>query len=104
MIQAGDGTLIPWVSGSGKPMRIAAAAPDIPWSDLAYSLQPNGHTLDYVVDAPYLARGRIGVVKQSFVAGLYGDRPGAEQLRAAGHRSRRRPDDLVRGDQRRRAI
>jgi hypothetical protein len=71
MIQAGDGTLIPWVSPSGKQMRIAAAQPDIPWTDLAYSLQPNGHTLDYVVDAPYLARGRIGVVKQSFVSGLY---------------------------------
>ncbi len=72
MIQAGDGTLIPWVSPGGKAMRIAAAQPDIPWTDLAYSLQPNGHTLDYVSDAPYLARGRIGVMKQSFVTGLYG--------------------------------
>src|SRR3954453_9357840 len=71
MIQAGDGTLIPWVSPGGKAMRIAAAQPDIPWTDLAYSLQPNGHTLDYVSDAPYLARGRIGVMKQSFVSGLY---------------------------------
>ena len=62
----------PWVSDGGKPMRIAAAQPDIPWTDLAYSLQPNGHTLDYVADAPYLQRGRIGVLKQSFVAGLYG--------------------------------
>ncbi|HJQ83975.1 MAG TPA: CocE/NonD family hydrolase, partial [Candidatus Binatia bacterium] len=67
-----DGYLVPWVSPGGKPMRIAAAQPDIPWTDLAYSLQPNGHTLDYVADAPYLMRGRIGVVKQSFVAGLYG--------------------------------
>ena len=49
-------------------MRIAAAQPDIPWTDLAYSLQPNGHTLDYVVDSPYLQRGRIGVMKQSFVS------------------------------------
>jgi hypothetical protein len=71
MIPANDGTLIPWVSDGGKPMRIAAVQPDIPWTDLAYSLQPNGHTLDYVVDAPYLQRGRIGVMKQSFVAGLY---------------------------------
>ena len=71
MIPANDGTLIPWVSDGGKPMRIAAAQPDIPWTDLAYSLQPNGHTLDYVVDSPYLKRGRIGVMKQSFVAGLY---------------------------------
>jgi hypothetical protein len=71
MIQAGDGTLIPWVSEGGKEMRIAATQPDIPWTDLAYSLQPNGHTLDYVADAPYLKRGRIGVMKQSFVSGLY---------------------------------
>jgi predicted acyl esterase len=71
MVQAGDGTLVPWVSPGGKAMRIAAAQPDIPWTDLAYSLQPNGHTLDYVVDSPYLQRGRIGVMKQSFVSGLY---------------------------------
>jgi predicted acyl esterase len=50
-------------------MRIAAAAPDIPWTDLAYSLMPNGRTLDYVADAPY--GNRVGVEKQSFVAGLY---------------------------------
>jgi dienelactone hydrolase len=71
MIPANDGTLIPWQSDGGKAMRIAAAQPDIPWSDLAYSLQPNGHTLDYVVDSPYLKRNRIGVMKQSFVSGLY---------------------------------
>jgi hypothetical protein len=71
MVQAGDGTLVPWVSDGGKAMRIAAAQPDIPWTDLAYSLQPNGHTLDYVADSPYMQRGRIGVMKQSFVSGLY---------------------------------
>ena len=66
-----DGSLVPWTGPDGKQMRIAAAAPEIPWTDLAYSLMPNGHTLDYVADAPYDARGRIGVLKQSFVAGLY---------------------------------
>ena len=66
-----DGHLVPWVSAGGKAMRIAATQPNIPWTDLAYSLTPNGHTLDYVADAPYLMRGRIGVMKQSFVAGLY---------------------------------
>ena len=71
MIPDNDGTLIPWVSQGGKAMQIAGTQPDIPWTDLAYSLTPNGHTLDYVADAPYLARGRIGVMKQSFVAGLY---------------------------------
>jgi hypothetical protein len=69
-----DGTLAPWVSDAGKSMEIAAVQPDIPWTDLAYSLQPNGATLDYVADAPYLGPDgdrTIGVLKQSFVAGLY---------------------------------
>src|SRR5207247_1744413 len=47
----------------------AAAAPNIPWTDLAYSLVPNGSTLDYVSDAPY--QGRIGVEKLSLINGLY---------------------------------
>jgi hypothetical protein len=65
-----DGSLVPWTSpGDGLPMRIAAATPDIPWSDLAYSLTPNGAKLDYVADASYT--GRIGIEKQSFDSGLY---------------------------------
>ena len=64
-----DYSLVPWESPDGKPMQIAAAAPNIPWTDLAYSLAPNGSTLDYVADAPY--QGRIGVQKESLVTGLY---------------------------------
>ncbi len=65
-----DGQLIPWVSPANSiPMRIAGAAPDIPWSDLAYSLAPNGGTLDYVADNSYT--GRIGIQKQSLVNGLF---------------------------------
>ena len=64
-----DGSLAPWTSPGGKAMKIAAAAPDIPWTDLAYSLMPNGRTLDYVADAPY--GSRVGVEKLSFVSGLY---------------------------------
>jgi dienelactone hydrolase len=65
-----DGSLVPWTSPVGHvPMRIAAATPDIPWSDLAYSLNPNGAKLDYVADAPYT--GRAGVEKLSFQTGLY---------------------------------
>jgi predicted acyl esterase len=64
-----DGSLVPWTSPGGKAMRIAAAAPEIPWTDLAYSLMPNGRTLDYVADAPY--GNRVGVEKLSFVSGLY---------------------------------
>src|SRR3954451_23964345 len=50
-------------------MRIAAAAPIIPWSDLAYSLTPNGHKFDYVADPAYT--GRMGIEKESFNNGLY---------------------------------
>jgi predicted acyl esterase len=65
-----NGTLVPWTSPSrGLPMRIAGATPDIPWSDLAYSLTPNGRKLDYVSDASY--GGRVGIQKQSFNAGLF---------------------------------
>lgn len=64
-----DSSLVPWQSPAGKPMQIAATAPSIPWTDLAYSLVPNGSTLDYVADAPY--RGAVGVEKQSLIQGLY---------------------------------
>jgi predicted acyl esterase len=69
-----DGTLVPWRSPEGAQMELAAAVPQWPWTDLAYSLMPNGLTLDYVADAPYLGPdgdGRIGVEKLSFVSGLY---------------------------------
>jgi hypothetical protein len=65
-----DYSLVPWTSPSGKPMRMAATAPYMAWSDLAYSMVPNGSTLDYVADAPY--RGRPGVMKQSYFNTLYG--------------------------------
>jgi acetyl xylan esterase AXE1 len=64
-----NGKLVRWRSPEGKRMRIAATAPNVPWTDLAYSLSPNGSTLDYLADSPY--RGRPGVEKQSFVNGLY---------------------------------
>ena len=43
--------------------------PFIPWTNLPYALVPNGSTLDYVANAPY--RGRLGVMKSSFVNSLY---------------------------------
>jgi predicted acyl esterase len=65
-----DGSFVPWTSPGGTPMRIAAAAPLIPWSDLAYALTPNGRTLDYRSENPY--GPRAGVQKQSYIAVLYG--------------------------------
>ncbi len=65
-----NGQLVPWTSpANGIPMRIAAATPIVPWTDLSYSLDPNGGTLDYVADSPY--SGRIGIEKESLVGGLY---------------------------------
>jgi len=70
-----DGSLVAWKSPAGTAMELAAAVPQWPWSDLAYSLMPNGATLDYATDSPY--RGAdgsapIGVEKASYVSGLYG--------------------------------
>jgi hypothetical protein len=64
-----DGSLTAWKSPGGLDMRIAAAAPLIPWSDLAYSLVPNGRTLDYLIENPYGLRA--GVAKQSWITALY---------------------------------
>jgi predicted acyl esterase len=66
-----DGSLTPWTSPAGRPMRIAGAVPWIPWSDLAYALAPNGRTLDYEVTSQTADLEPFGIVKQSFVAGLF---------------------------------
>ncbi|MBK5231760.1 MAG: acetylxylan esterase [Thermoleophilia bacterium] len=65
-----DDSLVPWKSPvTLTPMSLAVALPNIPWTDLAYSLVPNGSNLDYIEDSSYF--GRFGVMKQSFVNGLY---------------------------------
>ena len=96
-----DGTLVPWTSPNGTPLRIAAAAPEIPWTDLAYALMPNGGTLDYVADAPYTGRYRRQEVLRR--------RPlprGRRQrrVRPPGSRPRRRHHALVPAHERRRAL
>ncbi|HEX6457019.1 MAG TPA: CocE/NonD family hydrolase, partial [Solirubrobacterales bacterium] len=70
-----DGTLVPWQSPRGREMELAAAVPQWPWTDLAYSLMPNGSTLDTNTDSPYLGphgEFKIGIEKASYVSGLYG--------------------------------
>jgi hypothetical protein len=66
-----DGSLKPWTSPKGRPMRIAAVAPYIPWSDLVYSLLPNGRYLDYLVPKERESFEPFGFMKESFVSGLY---------------------------------
>ena len=64
-----DGRLVPWRSPKGVPMEIAAARPEIGWSDLAYALVPTGRTLDYRGHNPY--GGAFGIPKQSYLEGLF---------------------------------
>jgi hypothetical protein len=53
-------------------MRIAAAVPEIPWSDLVYALEPNGRTLDDAITGPRDDLDPFGIEKQSWVSGLFG--------------------------------
>ncbi|MBN8866718.1 MAG: acetylxylan esterase [Solirubrobacterales bacterium] len=64
-----NGSYAAWTSPEGTPMSIAVSAPTIPWTDLAYALNPNGNDLDYIKDSPYY--GPFGVMKQSYVSALY---------------------------------
>ena len=66
-----DGSYAPWRSPGGRQLQLAAAAPYIPWSDLVYALTPNGRNLDYTLPPPDESRKPLGVMKQSFVSGLY---------------------------------
>ena len=66
-----DGTLEPWTSPKGTPMRTAAAVPIVGWSDLVYALVPNGNTLDYTITGPTDDLTPYGVMKQSLVTYLY---------------------------------
>jgi hypothetical protein len=70
-IRNADGTYAPWTSPNGLPMRIAGAAPSIPWTDLVHSLTPNGHTLDNFVTDADDDLSPVGVMKATFVSGLF---------------------------------
>jgi fermentation-respiration switch protein FrsA (DUF1100 family) len=64
-----DGNLRPWRSPDGERMKIAAAAPQIGWSDLSYALTPNGSMLDFRSHNPH--RPPAGVAKDSYLTGLF---------------------------------
>jgi hypothetical protein len=66
-----DGRLVPWRSPGGTPLRIAAAAPVIPWTDLIYAIAPNGRTLTYTVTPPGVNAAPVGIAKQSFASGIF---------------------------------
>jgi hypothetical protein len=57
---------VPGSRGTAATMSVptAAASPSMPWSDLAYSLLPNGRTLDYTI-AGLHSDLAVGILKQS---------------------------------------
>lgn len=66
-----DGRLVPWRSPGGTRLRIAAAAPVIPWTDLVYAIAPNGRTLTYAVTPPGADTTPVGVFKTSFANAIF---------------------------------
>lgn len=66
-----DGSFAPWTSPKGTPLRIAAAYPRWLWSDLVYSLLPNGRFLDFRAPTATESRDPIGVPIQSYITGLF---------------------------------
>jgi hypothetical protein len=68
-----NGKLVPWESPTNEAMEIAAAVPQWPWTDISYSLAPNGRNLDYVTNSPYkgpTGKLPIGVWKASWSEAL----------------------------------
>ena len=65
-----DGSLAPWRSPGGAPLRIAAAAPVIPWTDLLGAIAPNGRTRTDEVTPPAATSDPVGVFKASIAHGI----------------------------------
>ncbi|MGE5290726.1 MAG: CocE/NonD family hydrolase C-terminal non-catalytic domain-containing protein [Micromonosporaceae bacterium] len=80
-----DGTLVPWRSPDGVPIRLAAAVPQFAWTDLAQALVDNGRASDGYFGAP--ADGPhetpYGVEKQSYTDALYADGQATAQYAAS---------------------
>ena len=79
-----DGSLIRWRSPAGRALRIAAAAPIVPWTDFAYALMPNGHALDYAVTPRASLLDPPGVLKLSNIVKFYATGAGRAYYAAKG--------------------
>ena len=66
-----DGRLVPWRSPRGTPLRLAAAAPVIPWSDLPYAIAPNGRTRAVGVTPARDDYTPVGVFKTSIANAIF---------------------------------
>lgn len=60
----------PWTSQEGR-LRIAAAWPRWPWSDLVYALVPNGRFLSSPPTPKGESRNPLGLPKESYIDGLF---------------------------------
>ncbi|MFL5894939.1 MAG: CocE/NonD family hydrolase [Thermoleophilaceae bacterium] len=69
---AAPNALVPWTSPHGTPLALTAAWPRWPWSDLVYSLVPNGRALDFKVEPPGgVSRDPIGIPIATYIEGLF---------------------------------
>ena len=53
------------------PLRIAAAAPVIPWTDLVYAAAPNGRVFSHAITPRSLATSPVGVEKATVVNAIF---------------------------------
>ena len=67
----GNAQLVAWTSPNGVGLRLAAAVPKYPWSDLVHSLVPNGRASDGVILADRNRLHPLGIEKESLVSYLY---------------------------------
>ncbi len=74
-----DGSISPWTSPQGVPLKIAAAIPQFTWSSLTNALLPNGRASDTGVDTPEVLNNPAGVPIQSYLTGLYASGPTLQQ-------------------------
>jgi len=83
-VMAADGSLSPWASPSGVPMRIAAAVPKYPWTDLVDALTPNGRASDGILSPNGDRLSPYGIEKKSFVDYLYASGASSARYAAPG--------------------
>jgi predicted acyl esterase len=65
------GRLVRWRSPAGRKLRIAAAAPVIPWSDLVTAAAPNGRVSAVGVTGKQRATVPVGVSKSTLINGIF---------------------------------
>lgn len=66
-----DGRLVPWRSPRGTPLRLAAAAPVIPWTNLIGAIAPNGLTQSVGVTPRGSETQPVGVFKTSVANAIF---------------------------------